>query len=49
MTTKTYFSPELEVIQMYVEQTILSGSTIDSDQEGSLDLKLNGFGDETAW
>lgn len=49
MTTKTYFSPELEVVQMFVEQTILSGSTISSNQEGSLDLTLNGFGDETAW
>ena len=47
MNTKLYLSPLIEVVQMHLEQTVLSSSSISED--GSLDLTLKDFGDETAW
>ena len=47
MNTKLYLSPLIEVVQMHLDQTVLSSSSISED--GSLDLTLNDFGDETAW
>ena len=47
MNTKLYLSPLIEVVQMHLDQTVLSSSPISED--GSLDLTLNDFGDETAW
>ena len=47
MSTKIYLSPQVEVVQMHLDQTVLSSSPISED--GSLDLTLNEFGDETAW
>ena len=38
---------EIEVVQMHLDQTVLSSSSISED--GNLDLTLNDFGDETAW
>ena len=48
MSTKIYLSPQVEVVQMHLDQTVLSGSPIESS-DGSIDLTLNDFGDETAW
>ena len=48
MNTKLYFSPLIEVVQMHLNQTVLSSSSIGSE-DGSLNLTLNDFGDETAW
>ena len=47
MNTKLYLSPLIEVVQMHLDQTVLSSSPISED--GSLDLTLKEFGDETAW
>ena len=47
MNTKLYLSPLIEVVQMHLDQTVLSSSSISED--GSLDLTLKDFGDETAW
>ena len=47
MNTKLYLSPLIEVVQMHLDQTVLSSSSISED--GSLNLTLNDFGDETAW
>lgn len=48
MNTKLYLSPLIEVVKMHPDQMVLSGSPIESP-DGSLDLTLNDFGDETAW
>ena len=48
MNTKLYLSPLIEVVQMHLDQTVLSSSPIESDN-GNLDLTLKDFGDETAW
>ena len=48
MNTKLYLSPLIEVVQMHLDQTVLSSSSIESS-DGSIDLTLNDFGDETAW
>ena len=48
MNTKLYLSPLIEVVQMHLNQTVLSSSPIGSE-DGSLNLTLNDFGDETAW
>lgn len=48
MNTKLYLSPLIEVVQMHLDQTVLSSSPIESS-DGSLDLTLKDFGDETAW
>lgn len=47
MNTKLYLSPLIEVVQMHLDQTVLSSSPISED--GSLDLTLKDFGDEIAW
>ena len=47
MNTKLYLSPLIEVVQMHLDQTVLSSSSISED--GSLNLTLKDFGDETAW
>lgn len=47
MNTKLYLSPLIEVVQMHLDQTVLSSSPISEDD--SLDLTLKEFGDETAW
>ena len=47
MNTKQYLSPLIEVVQMHLNQTVLSSSPVSED--GSLDLTLKDFGDETAW
>lgn len=47
MNTKLYLSPLIEVVQMHLDQTVLSSSPISED--GNLDLTLNDFGDEIAW
>ena len=48
MKIKLYLSPLIEVVQIHLDQTVLSGSPIESS-DGSLDLTLKDFGDETAW
>lgn len=50
MKTKLYLLPQIEVVQMHLDQAVLSGSPqIESSSNGSIDLTLNDFGDETAW
>lgn len=48
MKTKLYVSPQMDVVQMHLDQTVLTGSPIESS-DGILDLTLKDFGDETAW
>ncbi len=50
MKTKLYVPPQMDVVKMHVEQTVLvESSQIQSSGDGSLDLTLKDFGDETAW
>lgn len=50
MKTKLYVPPQLDVVQLHLEQTVLvESSPIQSSGDGSLDLTLKDFGDETAW
>lgn len=45
--TKQYLSPLIEVVQLHLDQPVLSSSPVSED--GNLDLTLKEFGDETAW
>lgn len=50
MKTKLYVPPQMDVVQMHLDQTVLVGSSpIQSSDEGGLSLTLKDYGDETAW
>lgn len=49
MKTELYVSPQMDVVQLHLDQAVLAGSAIGSS-EGGIELTLKGFGEEeTAW
>lgn len=49
METKLYLSPQMEAVQMHLDQSVLTSSPIGSSDDGTLDLTFKELGDETAW